>query len=101
MGFGAGHTQDMINRIKQNRAQRPSNREKFKGKNREGIYSNSDSNKKPSNLKKISPEKLAKVKNQIREQNIKERKKERVVNIISLLSVLVIITIIIVWLSIN
>lgn len=38
MGFGAGHILDMNNRIKQNRAQRPSNREKFKGKNREGIY---------------------------------------------------------------
>ncbi|RFC53908.1 hypothetical protein DXU93_10190 [Brumimicrobium aurantiacum] len=35
MGFGAGHMQDMNNRLKQNRAQRSSKRSKFKGNNRE------------------------------------------------------------------
>ncbi len=35
MSFGAGHTQDMINRIKQNKAQRASKRKKFKENNRE------------------------------------------------------------------
>ncbi len=35
---GSGHVQDMNNRIKQNRAQRPSKRPKFKENNRENIY---------------------------------------------------------------
>jgi hypothetical protein len=39
---GSGHVQDMNNRIKQNRAQRPSKRPKFKENNRENIYSDSD-----------------------------------------------------------
>jgi len=38
MSFG-GHVFDMINRMKQNRAQRPSNRAKFKENNRTLIYS--------------------------------------------------------------
>ena len=37
MGFGAGHVLDMINRMKQNRALRPSNRSKFKENNRDEI----------------------------------------------------------------
>jgi len=38
MGFG-GHVQDMINRMKVNRDQRPSNRPKFKGDSRETVNS--------------------------------------------------------------
>ena len=34
----AGHILDMLKRIRQNRSLRPSNRQKFKGDNREAIY---------------------------------------------------------------
>lgn len=97
MSFGAGHIQDMNNRIKQNRAQRPSNREKFKGKNREAIYSDSNKKTKRSNFKTVSPEKLTEIKNKIREQTKKERKKERTINIISILCGLIILILVLIW----
>ena len=78
MGAGAGHVLDMINRMKQNRAQRPSNRGKFKENNREGIYS---TNKKPEqlNFKIVSEKELHKIKLLIRERAKLEVKKERII----------------------
>lgn len=72
----AGHILDMIKRIGQNRALRPSNRQKFKEHNRETIYSD---NIKPAdrlNFKIVSKEKLNELKKQIRERAEKERKEE-------------------------
>lgn len=78
MSYGAGHIMDMINRIKQNRAQRPSNRPKFKENNRKGIYSTDKKTKRP--IFKTVPEKeLNKIKKQIRERAKAERKKERLI----------------------
>lgn len=48
MAFGAGHVQDMNNRIKQNRAQRPSKRPKFKEHYRQGIFSTEKKSLRPS-----------------------------------------------------
>ncbi len=48
MGLRAGHLQDMNNRMKQNRAMRPSKKSKFKSNNRGTIYSgNSSENNAP------------------------------------------------------
>lgn len=47
----SGHVFDMINRLKQNRAQRSSNRAKFKGNNRDGIYDHAIAAPEKPNLK--------------------------------------------------
>ena len=48
MDLGAGHIQDMNNRMKQNCAIRPSKKSKFKSNNRGTIYSgNNSGNKAP------------------------------------------------------
>lgn len=78
MGFGAGHVQDMINRMKQNRAQRPSNRSKFKENNREGIYSIDKKSQQPK-FKTVPEKELNEIKNRIRERAKAERKKELII----------------------
>lgn len=60
MSFG-GHTLDMIHRMKQNRAQRPSNRAKFKENNRNLIYSK-DSKSNPLQFKTVSEKELKEIK---------------------------------------
>jgi len=75
MSHGAGHIMDMINRLKQNRAQRPSNRKKFKENNREGIYSAAESSQKP-NFKTVPKEQLKKIKAQIRKKAKADKKRE-------------------------
>ncbi|WP_396590305.1 hypothetical protein [Allomuricauda sp. R78024] len=70
--------QDMNNRIKQNREQRPSKRAKFKENNREGIYSTEKKVKKPTF--RIVPEKdLKKIKQKIRQEAKASRKKEKII----------------------
>jgi len=46
MSFGAGHIQDMNNRMKQNRSSKPSKRSKFKENNQKGLYSKENKSKK-------------------------------------------------------
>lgn len=77
MSYGAGHIMDMTNRIKQNRSLRPSNRAKFKGNNREVIYS---TDKKPERVafKTVPENELVEIKNAIRKRAKSERKKERI-----------------------
>lgn len=74
--YGAGHVMDMINRIKQNRAQRPSKRPKFKEHFREGIHSTSSPTQHPS-YKTVSPSELRHIKQQIREVAQSEKRKEQ------------------------
>ena len=94
MGLGAGHVMDMINRMKQNRAQRPSNRSKFKENNRDGIYSSDKKSPKP-NFKTVPEKELIEIKNWIRKRAKTEQKKERIIigifilfGIISLIGIL-------------
>ncbi len=98
MGFGAGHVQDMNNRIKQNRAQRPSNRAKFKENNREGIYSTEKKTQKPK-FKTVSKKELTEIKNQIRERAKAERKKEQLIYGTYLVCGLILIIGILIWLN--
>jgi hypothetical protein len=79
---GAGHILDMINRMKQNRAQRPSNRHKFKQNSREIINSESDIEFiKP--IFKVVPEKeLIEIINRIQERSEIHRKRERILNVV-------------------
>ena len=85
MGNGAGHILDMINRLKQNRAIRPSNKAKFKEHNRETIYSK----RRKIKFKTVPKEKLEEIKNQIRARVKSERKKEAIFYLASVALVLV------------
>ncbi len=71
--------QDMNNRIKQNRAQRPSKRAKFKGNNRKLMY---PTGKKPEGplFNTLPKEALIELKNQIRKRAEKEKKHEQIEN---------------------
>ena len=95
MSFG-GHVFDMINRMKQNRAQRPSNRAKFKENNRTLIYSK-DSKSNPLQFKTVSEEELNKIKTQIRKRSKTKRIKERIFYGIAITCVLVTIIWILMW----
>ena len=92
MGFGAGHMQDMNNRIKQNRAARPSKRSKFKKNNREAIFSKEKASEKFIQKEQISEEELAVLKKQIRAKAKKERKKAFVIYVFFIFMTLAILT---------
>ena len=81
MSFGAGHVQDMNNRMKQNRSQRPSKRAKFKENSRDPIYSSDKKPEKPI-FKKVSEKELNLIKYKIREEAFKKDKKENIMNAI-------------------
>ena len=85
MSYGAGHILDMINRLKQNRAIRPSNKAKFKEHNRETIYSK----RRKIKFKTVPKEKLEEIKIQIRARAKSERKKEAIFYLASVALVLV------------
>lgn len=76
MPFGAGH--NMNNQIQQNRAERTSNRERFKENVRDAIYEKKTPRKKPS-YKKATKEKLAEIKLKIQESVKDDLKRERVI----------------------
>lgn len=98
MSYGAGHVMDMINRMKQNRAQRPSNRPKFKENNREGIYS-SNKKFKHLNFKTVPEKELIKIKKSIRERAKKEQNNERIIFGILILFVAISITGVLLWMN--
>jgi hypothetical protein len=98
MGLGAGHVMDMINRMKQNRAQRPSNRSKFKENNRDGIYSSDKKSRKPS-FKTVPEKELTEIKNRIRERAKAEQKKERIITGILILFGIISLIGILIWLK--
>lgn len=97
MSFG-GHTLDMIHRMKQNRAQRPSNRAKFKENNRPLIYSK-NSKPNPLQFKTISDKELKTIKSQIRKRAKVAQKKERIFYGISISCILAIIVWILIWMQ--
>lgn len=86
----AGHILDMIKRIRQNRSLQPSKRQKFKGNNREQIYSDNLNPEDKSKFKIVSEEKLNELKIQIRERAKKERKEEQILFVIFLVVGLII-----------
>jgi len=80
----AGHILDMIIRMRQNRAIRTSNKQKFRSNNRDASHSD----KVALHYKTVSNEKLEKIKKKIRLKAGLERKKEIIVIIFFLLFVL-------------
>lgn len=99
MSFGAGHIQDMNNRLKQNRGQRPSNRPKFKDHYKGSIYSTSDSKASRVHFKSLSKAELEEIKYRIRKQAEKERKKERIIYGITLSVTILTIIIFLKWIN--
>ena len=93
MSYGAGHILDMINRLKQYRAIRPSNKAKFKEHNRETIYSK----RRKIKFKTVPKEKLEEIKNQIRARAKSERKKEAIFYLASVALVLVMLALMLLW----
>ncbi|WP_283642839.1 hypothetical protein [Croceibacter atlanticus] len=98
MAFGAGHVQDMNNRMKQNRAQRPSNRPKFKENNRDGIYSTDKKTERP-NFKTVPEKELTEIKKRIRKRAEKKQRKERLIFGIFIVCALISIIGILIWLN--
>lgn len=73
MSFGAGHIQDMLNRVKQNTSLKNARHHKFKGGNN---YLNTKSTKTEYNFPKISKTELEIIKAKIRNEAAQERKKQ-------------------------
>jgi hypothetical protein len=73
----AGHILDMIKRMRQNRSLRPSNRQKFKGKNRETIYNGKEAQDKAS-YKEFPESQVKAAIKQIREKAESKRRRERI-----------------------
>lgn len=96
---GSGHVQDMNNRIKQNRAQRPSQRPKFKENNRENIYSDSDKKVYQPKFKTLPKEELVELLNRIRERAKKDSKRKLIIYGIFFLTGLAIITLFLIWMN--
>lgn len=90
MSYGAGHVMDMINRMKQNRSQRASNKSKFKENNREGIYSTEKKSKKLV-FKTAPKEEIKELRKQIRAQATARRKREVLYYSISIVCLILII----------
>lgn len=99
MSFGAGHAQDMNNRMKQNRSQRASNREKFKEGNRDNIYSETEAPRTRLEFKTPSDEELRVIKKQIQKQAKTQRIKERIIYGIGIICGLAAITKMISWMQ--
>lgn len=96
---GAGHILDMINRMKQNRAQRPSGRQKFKGKNREIINSEADNGIIKTKYKAVSEKELIVIKNRIQERAEIERKRERILKAVFLVIGLIVLIGFLIWMN--
>jgi hypothetical protein len=95
---GSGHVLDMINRMKQNRAQRPSVRAKFKERNREEIYTSEKLSERP-HFKIVSASQLNEIKKRIRTRAKYDQKKERLVYAMTLIIGLLFLIGLLIWLN--
>ena len=90
MSGGGGHIQDMINRVRQNRAQR-AQRSAFKDNRRENFSPDSDRSSEPLIFKTVSTKELKEIKKQMRQELKANRIKERNLYAIFLLAALVVL----------
>ena len=82
MSSGAGHIMDMMNRIRQNAALKVSRRNKFKGGN---TYTTISNLKTEYDFPEVSNSKLELIKFKIREEALKDRKKQYLYWVLSIL----------------
>lgn len=71
-----GHIMDMMNRIRQNAALKVSRRNKFKGNNRKINFSTKPTIKPEYDFPKVSKSELDIIKSRIKENALKENKKQ-------------------------
>jgi hypothetical protein len=93
MSFGAGHIMDMINKVKQNRDLRTSNRRKFKNQNREIIYKNSEKNLAVPKYKTLPKAELDELKKQIKAKSKRNNK----IDVIIFLLFFLIVFAVLIW----
>lgn len=98
MSFG-GHVIDMVNRMNQNRAQRPSNRSKFKENNREVCHSENEKNKSHPVYKTVSKTTLTEIKKQIKERTNAEEKRAQMYYGILIIVGILLISLMLYWLQ--
>ncbi|MBS9766267.1 MAG: hypothetical protein KGV44_01850 [Flavobacteriaceae bacterium] len=99
MSSGAGHIMDMVNRVKQNRTLLSSHRSKFKGNNRDTIYSSKKDNQ--LKLKTLPKEELNKRKQKIREQAKAEQKKDIIIYTFLAICITIALIGILMWLNLD
>jgi hypothetical protein len=90
MPFGAGHIQDMNNRIKQNLANRPSNRKRFK-ENEGETFLGDKKPEKPLEFIKPSAAELEKILLDIRAKSNRKKKKQWLINGIIFLTIVLLL----------
>lgn len=95
MGIGAGHILDMINRSKQNSAQRPSKRRKFRDNSNVKSYVSSVNHK--LQFKTVSKEELDLIKNQIRTTVKKESRIRNIKRLIVFSMLILFVIFLILW----
>lgn len=98
MSFGAGHIQDMNNRMKQNRAQRKSKKAKFKENNRQPIYAKSTTKRSQTNFKTLPENELIEIKERINNRAKIVRKRELIYGLAFVLG-LTILIVLLIWVS--
>ncbi len=86
----AGHVLDMIKRIRQNRSLRPSNRQKFKGDNRDSIYTEIPEENKAS-FKEFPESQVKRVVDTIRREAKSQKRKEFILLALVILIVVAIV----------
>ena len=91
----AGHVLDMIKRMQQNRANRASNKNKFKGNSSD--FDTSVSGSKPLKFKEVPQEELEEIKLKIRAKAEADKKLERIIYLSFGAIALVAIIAVIVW----
>jgi hypothetical protein len=93
---GAGHVADMNNRVKQNRSLKPSKRARFKDNNRDNIYSDSLPSSTKLNFKKVSEIELGRIKDRIKNNALKDRKRHIYI-FLSVVLILLAVMILLLW----
>lgn len=96
MSYGAGHVFDMINRMKQNRSMLSSKRQKFKNKNREGIYSETKK-KKQAKDHNLTEEELNQLKKEIAKRTQEEHKRVWIYSVAIVLFIFIIFLLFSFW----
>lgn len=99
MSFGAGHVQDMINRMKQNRALRPSKRQKFKGGNRDTIYTAQGKASLKSRFRILPSRELDALKKQIQNRARREKERELKISVVVVVVMAVLLLVFMNWLN--
>ncbi|MFN3639347.1 MAG: hypothetical protein ACK4UK_00370 [Flavobacterium sp.] len=96
MSYGAGHIMDMIQRMKQHRALKPSNRNTFKGQLRDSIHVE-DTLHERLYFPEVTEEELQRIKVEIRYKAMLHRRRERWAYGVAIAVVVVLMLLVLLW----